>query len=549
MSHAFYRKWRPRTFHQVVGQDHVTQTLRNAVRQSRIVHAYLFSGPRGTGKTSTARILAKAVNCLAEIDERPCNNCSMCQAIDEGRALDLIEIDAASHTGVDDIRDLRDKISFAPAEARYKFYIVDEVHMLSTSAFNALLKTLEEPPPHAILVLATTEPYKIPATVISRCQRFDFRRIPLQAMIDRLNQIADEEGLAVEDGALDLIARQSTGSMRDAESLLDQLATFGGSEVTLAQVQIVLGTASSQAIGDLVGQLVAGDVAGGLTAVGQAISEGADARQLSKELLEYLRGLLLLKSTGRAPSELTKEQQKELARQAEGLSLDRLVRMIKIFNQAALDLKNSSQPQLPLELALVEATLDDRADGLPSGAGGPGSSTAVEPQLAPQRTEPGHQSVPRGNSEKPPQQQQIKETDAPVAEGPQDASGQRTVGNLKELRDAWSEVVATINRQNRNVAAVVRGCPVVALEEDVVLLHAGSPFHKEQLQSDRARRMVEEAVSEILGRPCRLKCVLSSEMPAQGSDKEDLEQLAEDPMIKAGLSLGGEIGSVQKRTP
>lgn len=548
MSHAFYRKWRPRNFQQVVGQDHVTQTLRNALRQSRIVHAYLFSGPRGTGKTSTARILAKAVNCLAATDERPCNECAMCQAIDEGRALDLVEIDAASHTGVDDIRELRDKISFAPTEARYKFYIVDEVHMLSTSAFNALLKTLEEPPPHAILVLATTEPHKVPATVISRCQRFDFRRIPLQAMIDRLRQIADDEGLTVEEGALDLIARQSTGSMRDAESLLDQLATFGGSEITLAQVQIVLGTASSQAIGELVGKLVAGDVAGGLSAVGRAMSEGGDARQLSKELLEYLRGLLLLESTGQAPSELTKEQQRVMAQQAEGLSLDRLVHMIKIFNQAAIDLKNSTQPQLPLELAIVEATLDDRAGSLLSG-GGPRPSTAVKPQVTPQSTEPGRQSTVQGNSEKSAQRPQAPRKHTPVAEGSQRAGGQHMAGNLEGLRDAWGEVVAAINRQSKHVAAVIRDCAVVALEEDVVVLLARYPFHKEKLESERNRRMVEDAVSDIMGERRRVKCILSSELPARGPDEDDLEQLAEDPMIKAGLRLGGEIGTVKKRTP
>ncbi|MGB3905455.1 MAG: DNA polymerase III subunit gamma/tau, partial [Anaerolineae bacterium] len=199
MSQAFYRKWRPRTFAEVVGQDHVTRTLRNALKHSRIVHAYLFSGPRGTGKTTTARILAKAVNCLGEGIDRPCNECLMCEAIDEGRAIDLIEIDAASHTGVDDIRDRQEKINFLPSVARYKFYIIDEVHMLSGSAFNALLKTLEEPPSHAIMVLATTEPHKIPATVLSRCQRFGFRPIPLEDMMARLRNIAAHEGLEVEE--------------------------------------------------------------------------------------------------------------------------------------------------------------------------------------------------------------------------------------------------------------------------------------------------------------------------------------------------------------
>jgi DNA polymerase-3 subunit gamma/tau len=551
VSHAFYRKWRPRTFDQVVGQDHVTQTLRNALQQSRIVHAYLFSGPRGTGKTSTARILAKAVNCLSDDEERPCNHCVMCEAIDDGRAMDLIEIDAASHTGVDNIRDLRDKISFAPTEARYRFYIVDEAHMLSPPAFNALLKTLEEPPPHAILVLATTEAYKIPATVISRCQRFDFRRIPLSAMIDRLQHIAGDEGLQVQDGVLELIARQATGSMRDAESLLDQLATFAGSEITLAQVQAMLGSTSSEAVQDLVRQVNSGDLAGGLGTVNRALAEGADPRQLTKELLEYLRGLLLVKSTGHAPPELTKEQAKEMASQASRLSLDQLVRTIKIFNQAALDLKDSAQPQLPLELALVEAILEEGPTKAPRGPADSASGHMERGPSAPPRAASGPKDVPptagdqsslEGSSSEDVAVQAAQ--DVPAAGG-----GQSVAGGLEQLQGAWAHVVAAVNRQSRHLAAVVRDCPPMALEEEVVILHAGSPFHKQQLESDRARQLVEEGVTEILGRPYRVKCVLQSNAPAQRTKDDDLERLIDDPMIRAGLELGGEIGTVEKRAP
>ncbi|GAG07749.1 unnamed protein product, partial [marine sediment metagenome] len=249
MTQVLYRKWRPMTFDEVVGQDHVTQTLCNALALGRVGHAYLFSGPRGTGKTTTARLLAKAVNCLAEeLGDRPCNSCRRCQAVNEGRFLDLIEIDAASNTGVDDIRDLREKIGFAPSEGRYKIYIVDEAHMLSTAAFNALLKTLEEPPPHAIFVLATTEAHKIPATVLSRCQRFEFRRIPLSQIVARLEKLLEHEGAAAEPAALDLIARQATGALRDAESLLDQLLSGHTGIITLGHAQAMLGTASNEAI-------------------------------------------------------------------------------------------------------------------------------------------------------------------------------------------------------------------------------------------------------------------------------------------------------------
>ena len=547
MSHALYRKWRPRTFHQVVGQEHVTQTLRNAVASSRIAHAYLFSGPRGTGKTSTARILAKAVNCLAEADNRPCNECQMCRAIDQGRAMDLIEIDAASHTGVDDIRDLRDKISFAPAEATYKLYIIDEVHMLSSSAFNALLKTLEEPPAHAILVLATTEPHKIPATVLSRCQRFDFRPISVKAMIQRLRDIASEEGLSVHEGALDLIARQSTGSMRDAESLLDQLSSYAGSEITLEQVHTMLGTASSQAVRQLVEHLAMRDVAAGLSTIGHAIADGADPRQLNKDLISYLRGLLLVKTTDSGPTDVTEEQQSEMTQRAAHFSLARLVRTIKIFNQAALDVKGSAQPQLPLEIAVVEAILS----GDQGGADRPLPPPTIETRpakIAEERTEVKSakataRPTATGTSSEPADA-------APERERPEDRTPRLVQegeeGSLAALQQAWSEIAARVNRRNQSIAAIARDCPPVALEGDVLTLCARSPFHKQKLESDQARQLVEQVTGEALGRSCRITCVLSPHEPAQSTDDKQLEQLTEDPLIKAGLELGGEIGTVRR---
>jgi DNA polymerase-3 subunit gamma/tau len=295
-SQVFYRKWRPQTLADVVGQEPVTRTLANALATGRVAHAYLFCGPRGTGKTSTGRILAKALNCLTNGKGEPCNTCTMCQAFNEGRALDLIEIDGASNTSVDDVRELKDKIGFAPNLARYKVYIIDEVHMLSTSAFNALLKTLEEPPPHVIFILATTEIHKVPLTIISRCQRFDFRRLPQSVVVNKLKDICNHEGINVEPQALALIARAATGSLRDAENLLEQLVLYHGSNVSLEQAQSELGISGDMCIRQLAQHILKKDVAGGLAVINNVAVDGVDLRQFNRGLVDYLRDMLLVKS-------------------------------------------------------------------------------------------------------------------------------------------------------------------------------------------------------------------------------------------------------------
>jgi DNA polymerase-3 subunit gamma/tau len=513
---ALYRKWRPQTFDEVVGQEHVIRTLRNALTSGRIHHAYLFAGPRGTGKTTIARLLAKAVNCLAPEEQRPCNECTICQAVNEGRLLDLIEIDAASNTGVDDVRELREKVGFRPNEARYKVYVIDEVHMLSNAAFNALLKTLEEPPPHAIFVLATTESHKIPATVLSRCQRFDFRRIPIAQIVDRLTWMTEREHIAADREALALVARQATGSMRDAESLLDQLASFEESGITVDEVRAALGTGANEAVMQVTGALAAGDVAQGLSVINTAIDEGADPRQFARQIVEHLRALLLLKlDSGVVLSQIPAEARPQFEIQAADFSSCVLSQAVRLFNKAASEAKGGWQPQLPLEMAFIEAVLPSEMENpapgkqQPPRPGEPPSRKPLHPAPASHRADgasPVKAARPvRSSPSVPAQPSAATREPEPTYETLKPGDGTLTPENL---RSRWPEFLNALRPRNLPLEALMRSCEPVAVEGDIVVLGFTHDFHRSRVEEEQSKRDIEEALSELAGQRYRLRCVL-----------------------------------------
>jgi DNA polymerase III subunit gamma/tau len=530
MSQALYRKWRPQQWDQVVGQEHVVQTLRNALAAGRIAHAYLFAGPRGTGKTTTARLLAKAVNCLApDLAERPCDKCEHCLALNQGRFLDLIEIDAASNTSVEDVRSLRDKINFSPNLGRYKVYIIDEVHMLSTAAFNALLKTLEEPPAHAIFVLATTEVHKIPATVLSRCQRHEFRRIPVNVMVRLLRELADEEGVEIEAESLTLIARQATGSLRDAISLLDQLAS-SGEMITPDLAHSVLGTAASQSVLELVEALLAKDSARGLDLIHAALDAGSDPRQFARQLVEYLRTVLLTLMKSADQVEASAETRAARAAHSQKFTLPELLHAIKVFNHAASEARLSFQPALPLELALIECIEGAQSQPAPVEVS---VQKGARPAARTSRVSAGEKASPAVEAETP----------LPPAATPESVSGdlpeQGEVVNMEMIRQNWARIGALIRQRNPQTQALFISCKPLGFKDGCLVLGA-SDFVKAKLEKPEHIELAESALAEVFGAQVPLRCVVA------GGKKGAPPDIDSEGIVATALrDLGGEIVDMQ----
>jgi DNA polymerase-3 subunit gamma/tau len=530
-SQVFYRKWRPQSLADFVGQEHVTQTLLNALATEKVSHAYLFCGPRGTGKTTTARNLAKAINCLTNGKGEPCNQCTMCIAITEGRALDVIEVDAASNRGIDEIRNLREKVNYAPNEARRKVYIIDEVHMLTKEASNALLKTLEEPPPHVVFILATTEPHKLLPTILSRCQRFDFHRYSLDNMMSVLSHICEGEGIHVEAEGLKLIARAATGSLRDALNLLQQANTFYGGDITLAQVQTLLGISGDQRAKEVVKYIVDRDVTAGVTTINNVNSDGLDLRQFHREMVEYLRLLLLVKTGSSDSIELTAEDTKELKELAVKASLPAILKAIRRFGQLELSLDNYST--LPLELALVDCAIAESEEKKesprhPEPDPAPRQTTAkfTSPTAQPKATPPPVKDNPREHEVAKPAAAIEKSPPANAAKT--EAGPAAVVSTLEQLQQQWNKMIndAPDGMSRTPAAALLRSSRPKEIIDDVLVITFRYPILKDNMEKLENQKMAEKIVSRFMGRTCRVRCVYEHE---------------NNHLVKAALEMGAQV--------
>ncbi len=518
MSQALYRTWRPALWEEVVGQEPIVTTLKNAIATNKVGHAYLFAGPRGTGKTTSARLLAKAVNCLEEdLSKRPCNHCANCLAVNEARFMDLIEIDAASNTSVDDIRDLRDKINFSPSQGRMKVYIIDEVHMLSSSAFNALLKTLEEPPSHVIFILATTEIHKIPPTVLSRCQRYDFRRIPVPTIIEKLKVLCKQEKIDIDDDALALVARQATGAMRDAISMVDQLSSIG-KKIDLLMAQNLLGTATSQSVIELVDAMLAQSSARGLEIIQATLDSGGDPRQFSRQVVDYLRNLMVIKLEGGKTLELTQEQREQMGKQAEAFVTPQLIKAITAFGEAANDLKANWFPGLSLELAFT-STLS-QAESASFAQQAPSADPAVQKSISkPIELKPAKTEEPIENSD-------------------------GIVFSLDSLRQHWDQIRSKVSKENVMVGALVNSSELANIDGNVLTISFKSELLRDKMNDEKNLRILKRVLQRMFKHEILVALTVGQGAGGLGS----VPGIVPGGLVeKAQQELGAKVTRIEKR--
>jgi DNA polymerase-3 subunit gamma/tau len=513
---SLYRKYRPQNFEEILGQSHISATLTNAIVEDRVAHAYLFTGPRGTGKTSTARILAKAINCEKGPTPTPCGVCTSCVSIEDGSSLDVIEMDAASHSKVDDTREILSGVSLATAGGRRKVYVIDEVHMLSTPAFNALLKTLEEPPPHVIFILATTEAHKVLQTIVSRTQRFDFRPLPTDILEAHLAQVAKSEGIDIDQAAVAFLARHAAGSARDGLSALDQLSSYGG-PIGILEAERMLGGNREDIFLQLFDAVAAGDVASIFVTIHSVIAQGSDPRQLAKNALTHARSLLLLVSAPEAEDllDVSAEDQPKLALQAQRFSAADLLRAIELISDSLAEMRNTPDHRLLFEVALVRATAPETDPGTTGLLGRierlerrigiegavdrpPLASAAAQRTAASVKAAPTPRAVAdatRQGSTSGAAPATVEATAQPPSFGEEDSG---SVG-LGHVRGAWDATMVEVNRRSKRVGAYLNPSRPLELDEGRLVVEVQSRFHAKEMAAEENRQVFRDALHAALG--------------------------------------------------
>ncbi|HJX60703.1 MAG TPA: DNA polymerase III subunit gamma/tau [Thermodesulfobacteriota bacterium] len=533
------RKWRPQVFEEVVGQRPITQTLQNAISQNRVAHAFLFTGARGVGKTSTARILAKALNCEKGPHINPCNQCTSCQEISSGTSMDVIEIDGASNRGIDEIRELRENVRYTPAKSRYKIYIIDEVHMLTREAFNALLKTLEEPPPHIIFVLATTEPHKIPATILSRCQRYDFKRIPMREILGSLKKIVDEEKVQISQRALLSITQESEGSLRDAQSLLDQVISYGGKEIRDEDIVEVLGLIDRKILNDTIEAIADRNPERCIEMIERVYDYGVDLQHFCRELLQYLRHLILIKVSQHPEGlmELLEEEMEILKKQAEKFEFDQLNHLFNLLLKGEEEIAQSTFPRTMLEMTLIRMAtfrpllpIDDilkKLEGFEKYHSEGEPSQSVEPSLPVEIMNSRNAKMERGKKETSPSGQKKAEKGEEVerqklSTGLTAETGSLPKGKMKESDDlqegagdkgvsqrvkeeTWKGLVDFTRARNPIIGSFLALGSLIHVSDDKIEIgFEKDSFHYERIMEKENRSQLESICHEYLQRKAKL---------------------------------------------
>ena len=518
---AFARKYRPQTFDDLIGQGHVVTTLKNAIRQNRVTHAYLFSGPRGVGKTSVARIFSKSLNCEKGPTEKPCNTCVACQEVTQGNSLDVLEIDGASNRGIDQIRELRENAKFHPTHGHFRIYIIDEVHQITHDGFDALLKTLEEPPAHVKFILATTEPHKVPATIASRCQRFDFHRIPSKTIASKLKEIVEKEKVDIKEEALLAVARAAEGSMRDAESLLDQLSCGSKNRVELKDVLGTLGWVGEDFLLKVAAAVQKKEKLLLLQMVDRLVNDGQDLVQFIDQVALHFRNLAVAKlgTEGKSLIELSEDAIEEIYRQAEGFSLEETLYILNLLSRTRLAMKRSTLPRIPLEMALVKLAKRDL-------------SVSLEELV--ERLEVLERGLSSGKTDALPGENPSAERPSPLGGEALSKTSDGAV-TLAGIHAQWGVLVRAVELKKKSVGIFFKEGKPLAFEDGLLTVgfHPKNKFHREMLESQSHRKLLEDILSEVLQREIHLafETLKAEEVPPQENPP------AHDPIVKLSLDV------------